>query len=69
VLAKHCKEKSAYDFLLWNYLISKMFEILPADLHNLKQIIYYEIDAISPAMLHDVRGIVLSEVHQCANLD
>jgi len=53
----------------WDYLMSKMFGILPADLHNLKQKISYEIDAIPPAMLHDVGGIVLNEVHQCINLD
>jgi hypothetical protein len=69
VFAKQCREKSAYDFVLWDDLKSKMFQILPADLHKLKQIISDEIDAIPPTILHGALGNVLNEVHQCINLD
>jgi hypothetical protein len=42
---------SACDFFLWGYLKSKVFPTRPADLNNLKQGIYEEINAISSAML------------------
>jgi hypothetical protein len=63
VNAKHCGEKSTYDFLLCDYLKSKMFKIVPADLRNLKQIISDEIYAIAPAMLHGVVGKDLNDLH------
>jgi hypothetical protein len=61
VFAKHCREKSGYYFLLLGYLKRKMFHILPAGFHKIKQKISDEIDAIPPAMLHGVVGNVLNE--------
>jgi hypothetical protein len=69
VIAKNCREKSTYDFLLWDYLKNKMFKIFPADMHNLKQKISDDIDAIPPAMLHGVVRNTLNDLHQCVNLD
>jgi hypothetical protein len=42
---------SACDFFSWSYLKSKVIQVRPADLHNLKLRISDEINAIPPAML------------------
>jgi hypothetical protein len=42
-----------------------VFQTRPADIHNLKQRISVEINAIPPAMLLRVMGSVLNRVHQC----
>jgi hypothetical protein len=59
---------SACDFLPCGYLQSKVFQARPADLHNLKQRISDDINAIPPAMLLRVMGSVLNRMHQCINL-
>jgi hypothetical protein len=55
---------SACDFFPWGWLKSKVFQARPADLHNLKQRISDEINAIPPAMLLRVMESVLNRVHQ-----
>ena len=49
-----------YDFFLWGYLKSKVFQIRPADLHDLTDRVYDEISAIRPAMLLRVMKSVLN---------
>jgi hypothetical protein len=60
---------SACDSFLWGYLKMKIFQTCSADLHNLKQRISDEINAIPPAMLLRVVGSFLTRVRQCINLD
>jgi hypothetical protein len=54
---------------LWEYLQSTIFQTRLADLHNRKQRISDEIDAIPPAVLRGVVGTILIAVHQCVNFD
>jgi hypothetical protein len=51
-------------FSLLGFLKSKVFQTRPADLHNLKQRIYDEINVIPPAMVFCVMESILNRVHQ-----
>jgi hypothetical protein len=60
---------SACDLFSRVNLKSKEFETRPAELHNLKQSISDEINAIPPAMLLRIMESVLDQLHQYINLD
>jgi hypothetical protein len=60
---------SVCGLFLLGFLESKVLEIRPADLHNLKQGISDEIIAIPPTMLFYAKRIFLKRMRQCFNID
>jgi hypothetical protein len=60
---------SACDFVWWGYFKMKVFQTCSANLHNLKQRISDEINAIPAATLLRVVESFLKRVRQCIRLD